>query len=120
MLCGDVALCYIRNTMANGVPVRLSEALTVRARTAAETLDRSLTEQVEHWARLGQVVEEAILAATVQRLKARSHDPELGKRLSLANTAEGRAKAAKLIHERNPVRHAIAANGSVRAVRAKR
>ncbi len=33
--------------MANGIPVRLSEALTMRARTAAEVLERSLTDQVE-------------------------------------------------------------------------
>lgn len=99
--------------MANGVPVRLSEALTVRARTAAEVLDRSLTEQVEHWARLGQVVEAAISAGAVQRLKARSYDPELTGRLAVAATAEGRAKAAKLIRERNAVRHGIGEDGSI-------
>jgi hypothetical protein len=99
--------------MANGVPVRLSQALTVRARTAAEVLDRSLTEQVEHWARLGQVVEEAISARAVQRLKARSYDPELAQRLAIATTAEGRAKAAKLIRERNAVRHGIGNDGAI-------
>jgi hypothetical protein len=99
--------------MANGVPVRLSEALTVRARAAATVLDRSLTEQVEHWARLGQIVEEAISGATVQRLKARSYDPELASRLAAASTAEGRAKAAKLIRERNPVRHGIGDDGTL-------
>jgi type II secretory pathway component PulJ len=99
--------------MANGVPVRLSEALAVRARAAAEVLDRSLTEQVEHWARLGQVVEDVISAATVQRLKGRSYDPELSSRLSAAATAEGRAKAAKLIRERNVVRHGIGDGGAI-------
>src|SRR5688500_1972990 len=101
--------------MANGIPVRLSEALTVRARTAAETLDRSLTEQVEHWARLGQVVEDAILAATVKRLKARSHDAELPMRLARADTAEGRAKALELIESRNPVRHGTDSISGARA-----
>jgi hypothetical protein len=93
--------------MANGIPVRLSETLTVRARSVAQTLDRSLTEQVEHWARLGQVVEDAILAATVQRLKARSFDPELSARLAIANTPAGQAKAAKLIRQRNATRHEV-------------
>jgi hypothetical protein len=106
--------------MANGVPVRLSEKLTVRARTVAEAQNRSLTEQVEHWALLGQVVEDAIMSATVQRLKERSHDPELARRLALANTAEGRAKAATLIRERNPIRHGADSSGSIRAVRGKR
>src|SRR5262245_44550864 len=86
--------------MANGVPVRLSEALTVRARTAASVLERSLTEQVEHWARLGQAVEAAISAGTLHTLKARTHDPELAARLAVADTAAGRKAAARLIRDR--------------------
>ena len=103
--------------MANGIPVRLSADLTVRARAAAQTLDRSLTEQVEHWARLGQAVEDAVMSATVQRLKARSHDAELPARLALASTPEGQAKAAALIRERNPVRHGVEA-GAIKVSRA--
>jgi hypothetical protein len=103
--------------MANGVPVRLSADLAARARTAATTQERSLTEQVEHWARLGQAVEDAVLAATVQRLKARSHDPELSKRLAHSMTAEGRAKAAELIRSRNDVRYGLGPKGAIEAVR---
>jgi hypothetical protein len=102
--------------MANGIPVRLSEALTVRAREQAELLDRSLTEQVEHWARLGQVVETAIQAATVTHLKARSHDPELAQRLAFAGTPAGQAKAAKLIRDRNAVRTGISDAGALERV----
>ena len=87
----------LHSGMANGVPVRLSAELTSRARVAAETLDRSLTQQVEHWARLGQEVEAAVMAATVERLKARSHDADLDKRLALAASAAGRAKALAVI-----------------------
>jgi len=97
--------------MTSGVPVRLSEALAKRARAAAEVLDRSMTEQVEHWARLGQVVEAAISARTVGRLKARSYDPELSQRLAFVATAEGRAAAARLIRERNAVRHGVGDDG---------
>src|SRR5689334_17254054 len=99
--------------MANGIPVRLSEALTVRARTAAAVLERSLTEQVEHWARLGQAVEAAISASTLHALKARSHDPELAERLAVADTPAGRKAAAKLIRDR-------AATTTARRPRAKR
>src|SRR5262245_46419659 len=99
--------------MANGVPVRLSQALTLSARAAAEVLDRSLTEQVEHWARLGQVVESAISARAVQLLKARSHDPELPQRLALATTAAGRARAAQLIRKRNEVLHGVGKAGAI-------
>src|SRR3954464_13566018 len=81
----DVAKCYFR-CMATGTPVRLSSELAARARSAAITQERSLTDQVEHWARLGQAVEEAVLAATVHRLKARSHDQALSTRLAGAKT----------------------------------
>jgi hypothetical protein len=106
----------LQSSMASGVPVRLSHALTVHARTAAEVLDRSLTEQVEHWARLGQVVEAAISADAVTRLKRRSYDPELAGRLAVADTAAGRARAAKLIRERNAIRHGIAEDGTIVAI----
>jgi hypothetical protein len=100
-----------------GIPVRLSGALAARARAAAQTQDRSLTEQVEHWAQLGRVVEEAIMAATVQRLKTRSHDADLDKRIALAMTSDGQAKAARMIAERNPVRHGIESSGTIRVAR---
>lgn len=87
--------------MPSGIPVRLSAELARRARTAAETSDRSVTEQVEHWARLGQAVEDVALAKTVERLKTRSHDPALADRIAFASTPEGRAKAIDLIKSRN-------------------
>src|SRR4051812_30028734 len=91
--------------MANGVPVRLSEALTLRARSVAAIQDRSLTEQVEHWARLGQIVEAAVSASTMERLKAQSYDPELSNALAFADSAEGRASAAEMIRAENAVRY---------------
>ena len=97
----------------SGVPVRLSEKLTARAREAAEVLDRSLTEQVEHWARLGQIVEAAISAGAVERLKARSYDPKLPAMLAAADSEQGRVKAAKLIRERNAIRYGTDASGAI-------
>ena len=91
--------------MANGVPIRLSAALTENAREVASVLDRSLTEQVEHWARLGQLVEAAVSSGTVAQLKARSYDASVPKLLAFADTAAGKAKAVELIRERNAVRH---------------
>jgi hypothetical protein len=97
--------------MANGVPVRLSEALTTRARSVAAVQDRSLTEQVEHWARLGQVVEQAISAGTMMKLKARSYDEGLADALAFADTTDGRAAALELIKNDNEVRHEETAAG---------
>ncbi len=99
--------------MANGVPVRLSAGLAARGRASAAVLDRSLTEQVEHWARLGQIVESVISSGAVERLKARSVDRELSMRLDAADTAAGRARAAKVIRERNPVRHGVEPSGAL-------
>jgi hypothetical protein len=91
--------------MSNGIPIRLSAALTESAREVASVLDRSLTEQVEHWDRLGQLVEAAVTSGTVAQLKARSYDAKVPKLLAFADTAEGKAKAVALIRERNEVRH---------------
>lgn len=97
----------------SGIPVRLSEALTARARASSRASERSLTQQVEHWARLGQAVEAAIAAPTTEHLKALSHDQDLEARLAVAKTPEGQRRAAALIHARNPVAHGVDASGRV-------
>jgi len=91
--------------MADSVPIRLSAVLAGRARKAAEIQDRSLTEQVEHWARLGQVVEAAVLSSTIARLKAASYDERLTRMLRAADTASARKRAARSIAMKNPVRY---------------
>jgi hypothetical protein len=40
-----------------GVPVKLSDDLVNEAREEAKAADRSITSQIEHWARLGRTVE---------------------------------------------------------------
>ncbi len=99
--------------MANGVPIRLSAALTSSAREAAKIQERSITDQVEHWARLGQLVEAAIPAGAVASLKARSHDAKLPAMLAFADTVAGRAKAAAHIRKVNPIRHGADDAGSL-------
>ena len=59
-----------------------------------------MTDQVEHWARLGELVEAAVSTSTVRQLKTVSHDEQLRKRLAGADTASGRQKAAKLLRSR--------------------
>lgn len=99
--------------MANGVPVRLSAALTERARSAAVVHDRSLTDQVEHWARLGQQVEAVISASTVERLKALSHDEHLPELLATADTPEWRAKVVTGLRKLHPVRYGVDERGAI-------
>jgi hypothetical protein len=103
--------------MALGFPIRLTASLATRARETAEVQDRSVTEQVEHWARLGQIVESVATAGTVERLKSVSHDPRLTQLLDAADSSRGRERAARSIAKANPVRHGTTAKEPSRIVR---
>jgi len=43
-----------------GMPVKLSDELVLSARLEAEAADRSITGQIEHWAKLGRATEVAL------------------------------------------------------------
>lgn len=52
-----------------GMPVKLSDDLVKLARKEAEASDRSITAQIEHWAKLGRSVETALGHEDVLALK---------------------------------------------------
>ena len=83
--------------MPDGISVRLSIGFAKLAREAARIQGRSLTEQVEHWARLGQSVEAAILSSTVARLKTVSYDQRLLEALASTDTVAARKRAMRSI-----------------------
>ena len=56
------------------VAVKLSDSLAEAARAASEGADRSLTGQVEHWARLGKAVEPLFTPPTIAALKKSGGD----------------------------------------------
>lgn len=56
------------------VAVKLSDSLAEDARAASAGADRSLTGQVEHWARLGKAVEPLFTAPTIAALKKSGGD----------------------------------------------
>jgi len=60
---------YYPEVNAVGMPVKLSDALVKLARTEAEASDRSITAQIEHWAKLGRSVETALGHEDVLALK---------------------------------------------------
>ena len=65
-----------------GMPVKLSDELVLAARMEAEATDRTITSQIEHWAKLGRAAEVELSYGEVVKLK-------------LAHTgAAGRAKSA--------------------------
>jgi hypothetical protein len=86
--------------MKYGVPIRLSSNLAAHAREVAGISDRSMTEQVEHWARLGQVVEANVTSTTVSKLKALSYDEKLPGLIAAADTPGARAATAVAVRER--------------------
>jgi hypothetical protein len=52
-----------------GLPVKLSDALVEAAREEAASADRSLTGQIEHWAKIGRSVETVLRHKQVLALK---------------------------------------------------
>ncbi len=56
------------------MPVKLSDVLVRAARTEAKTTSRSITAQVEHWAKLGRAVEAALKHADLLDLKRSEGD----------------------------------------------
>jgi len=51
------------------MPVKLSDELVQQARDEARAADRSITAQIEHWAKLGRYVENALRHEDVLALK---------------------------------------------------
>jgi hypothetical protein len=60
-----------------GMPVKLSDELVASARKEAASADRSITGQIEHWARIGRSVETVLRYQDVQPLKGSPADATL-------------------------------------------
>ncbi len=58
------------------MPVKLSDDLVSEAREEAKAADRSITSQIEHWARLGRTVESLLRHEDVLALKRAASDVE--------------------------------------------
>ena len=70
----------------SAVAIKVAPELAAAARQAAEESDRSLTGQLEHWAKLGRGVEKVLPAQVVSALKrcgadlSAEEDPSAGQR----------------------------------------
>lgn len=58
------------------MPVKLSDDLVEEARREAKAADRSITAQIEHWAKLGRSVESALRHDDLLALKRGGADPQ--------------------------------------------
>jgi hypothetical protein len=83
-----------------GLPVRLSDELVLCARDEARAADRSMTAQIEHWAKLGRAVESVLRHGDVRAIKARVSRPPARSgrravRAALAQAIDGDSSAAR-------------------------
>ena len=71
-------------------PVKLSDALVLEARLAAESRQRSIAGQVEYWASLGKSVERLFDGRQIAALQSAEPAPSIGELLEVVDTPQGR------------------------------
>jgi hypothetical protein len=75
-------------------PVKLSDSLVLDARLAGEAFERSLTGQVEYWARLGRAIEPLLQGTQVLALCRQAAAQPLSALLASADSPQGRSRVA--------------------------
>ncbi len=83
--------------MASTIPLRITSDLVHQARNSAAILDRSPTAQIEHWARLGRVVEAVLSGDSIVRIKETKRVPDMEALVKLTQSPGGQRKAQALI-----------------------
>jgi rhodanese-related sulfurtransferase len=73
-------------------PVKLSNALVLDARTAAEAQERSIAGQVEYWAKMGKLVDALLDGRSRTRALERSKGKPLSELIASVGTPEGDAR----------------------------
>jgi len=81
-------------------PVKLSDALVLDARLAAEVQERSIAGQVEFWAKLGQTVDLLLKGREVLTLRQIGKKESLAERLASVDTPAGRARVEAYLETR--------------------
>jgi hypothetical protein len=76
-----------------GLPIKLSEALTLAARTEARVFERSIASQVEHWAQIGRAVEQLLGHDQVAALKRQAGAREFSEAMRQATSEAGQRRA---------------------------
>jgi hypothetical protein len=78
-------------------PVKLSDALVLDARLAAQVMQRSIAGQVEFWARLGRSMESLLQGGQAASLaRARGWRP-VSESLAMVDSDEGRRRVASAL-----------------------
>lgn len=85
-------------------PVKLSDALVLDARLAGKAFERSLTGQVEFWARLGRAIEPLLQGTQVLALCRNATAQPLSACLDSVDSADGRRRVSEYL-EAQPFPH---------------
>ena len=81
----------------SSVPLRIDSELVNLARTSGALFDRPPTAQIEHWAKLGRVLESVLVGDSVAQVKRRGKVADLDQVVALSQSEKGRKKALALI-----------------------
>src|SRR6185369_14786537 len=81
----------------SSVPLRIDSALVNVARTSGALFDRPPTAQIEHWAKLGRVLDGVLSGASIAKVKQRGNVADLDQVVALSQSEKGRKKALALI-----------------------
>jgi hypothetical protein len=77
------------------MPVKLSDSLVLDARIAGEAMERSISGQVEFWARLGRAIEPVLNGTQVIATSQRGMVQSLGDLLAEVESPTGRQRLAE-------------------------
>ena len=83
--------------MATTVPLRIDSNLINEARAAGTLADRPPTAQIEHWAKLGRVIDAVLSGASILKVKQLGRVTKLDEVVAFSQTEEGRQKAREAI-----------------------
>jgi hypothetical protein len=79
------------------IPLRIDSGLVNQAREAGAVADRPPTAQIEHWAKLGRVLDAVLTGASLFTVKKLSRVPSLDDIVAASQTKEGREKTRAVI-----------------------
>ena len=77
------------------MPVKLSDSLVLDARLAGEAMERSISGQVEFWARLGRAIDPILNGTQAMAASRRGASRRLVDLLAEVESATGRARLAE-------------------------
>jgi ParD-like antitoxin of type II bacterial toxin-antitoxin system len=81
----------------SSVPLRIDSDLVNHARSAGALFDRPPTAQIEHWAKLGRVLDNILSGESAAKVKQRGNVVDLDQVVALSQTEKGRKKALAMI-----------------------